>query len=151
MFDDFWKYALGLVTVAGLIMAFARTGPDDAKANLVRWSTALGLPRLQAWAKTHRPDLWIARIGTVVAAMGSSTFTYYATFDKLKENISFNKQDLDNRIKTQSAEIDKLTKRIAELEQPNPDPGAVRNAVGIWYGVFPGNMKLSVQAARSIG
>jgi|ERR1700686_4928588 hypothetical protein len=29
--------------------------------------------------------------------------------------------------------------------------GAVRNAVGIRYGVFPGNMKLSFQAARSIG
>jgi len=29
--------------------------------------------------------------------------------------------------------------------------GAVRNAVGIRYGVFPGNMRLSFQAARSIG
>jgi hypothetical protein len=29
--------------------------------------------------------------------------------------------------------------------------GAVRNVVGIGCGVFPGNMKVSFQAARSIG
>jgi ABC-type nitrate/sulfonate/bicarbonate transport system substrate-binding protein len=35
-----------------------------------------------------------------------------------------------------------------ELENSN---GAVRNAVGIRCGVFPGSMKVSFQAARSIG
>jgi len=40
---------------------------------------------------------------------------------------------------------------VEPIEPGPPGPGAVRNAVGIRYGVFPGNMKLSFQAARSIG
>jgi hypothetical protein len=35
--------------------------------------------------------------------------------------------------------------------EPREMTGAVRNAVGIRDVVFPGNMKLSFQAARSIG
>jgi hypothetical protein len=34
---------------------------------------------------------------------------------------------------------------------PPREAGAVRNAVGIWFGAFSGNMKVSFQATRSIG
>jgi hypothetical protein len=50
------------------------------------------------------------------------------------------------------AELDNLV-RIGKLklEPASRVEGAVRNAVGIRCGAFSGNMKVSFQAARSIG
>ena len=40
---------------------------------------------------------------------------------------------------------------VLGLERSPPMPGAVREVVGIGRGAFSGNMKVSFQAARSIG
>jgi hypothetical protein len=60
-----------ILTILGLVMAFARTGPEEAKKNLARWAETLGILSFKSGQKSQRPDLWIARIGTAAAAAGT--------------------------------------------------------------------------------
>jgi hypothetical protein len=40
----------------GLVMLFARTGPDEAVSNLSKWANKLGFHRISAWLRTRRAD-----------------------------------------------------------------------------------------------
>jgi len=70
--------------------------------------------------------------------------------DRFRENPKKSRLDADDR---QGGGDDKRVLRERNVTDLHirENKGAVRNAVGIRYGVFPGNMKLSFQAARSIG
>ena len=49
-------------------MAFARTGPDDARSNLSQWLERAGIHRLPTWLRKRRIDILTYRYGMVVMA-----------------------------------------------------------------------------------
>ncbi len=58
-----------LVALAGLVMAFARTGPSEAASNLSRWIEWCGGHRISAWLKAGSADRWLYRSGMVAMAV----------------------------------------------------------------------------------
>jgi hypothetical protein len=60
---EIWIFLTGLI---GLIMLFARTGPDDATSNLSKWITWVGIHRIPGWLRSRVADKWALTIGTLL-------------------------------------------------------------------------------------
>jgi hypothetical protein len=58
-----------LIGTAGLLMAFARTGPDEAVSNLSRWVEYIGFHRIPAWLRARNADRWAYRGGMLAMAI----------------------------------------------------------------------------------
>jgi hypothetical protein len=63
---EFWIFLTGLI---GLIMLFARTGPDDATSNLSKWIVWAGIHRIPGWLRSRVADKWALTIGASLTAI----------------------------------------------------------------------------------
>ena len=52
----------------GAVMAFARTGPDEAVSNLSKWLEKAGIHRIPQWLRERSVDHWVLRYGSWVMA-----------------------------------------------------------------------------------
>jgi len=55
-----WGALLGTL---GLVMAFARTSPDEARSKLSEWADFFGLKRAARWLGAHAIDRRVSRYG----------------------------------------------------------------------------------------
>jgi hypothetical protein len=72
-----WAVIAALITIAGLVIAFARLPPEDAKANLGKWANAMQLPLLASLLRSIAPQL--TKIGAAMIVAGSVSFGGLAT------------------------------------------------------------------------
>jgi hypothetical protein len=64
-FFAIWGCLTGTV---GLIMAFARTGPDDAASNLSKWLERAGIHQIPNWLRARQADKLVYRWAMLVMA-----------------------------------------------------------------------------------
>jgi len=50
----------------GAVMAFARTGSDEAVSNLSKWLEKAGIHRIPQWLRERSVDRWVLRYGSSV-------------------------------------------------------------------------------------
>ena len=105
------------------------------------------------------PRLWQLADGTALNPVTTSGATFKISRTESVASSTCGNNKVDNEcnaallvtsvgLPTSSMQVDGI---LSQAEGSPIGTGAVRNAVGIRYGIFPGNMKLSFQAARSIG
>jgi hypothetical protein len=58
-----------VVATVGLVMAFARTGPDEAASNLSKWAEKVGLHNAPRWLRSKAADRLVLRWGKVVLVL----------------------------------------------------------------------------------
>jgi hypothetical protein len=88
-----------IIATVALIMAFARTGPEEAKSKLSEWAAAFRLDRLASWLAAHALDQRVLRYGQwamlVLLFIGGMLFESWLSFpsrgypDAMKERISY--------------------------------------------------------------
>ena len=59
----------GIIAFIGMVMAFARTSPDDAKTNLARWMEAIGFHRIPKWLGSFDFEKWASRAGVIITVI----------------------------------------------------------------------------------
>jgi hypothetical protein len=69
----------GVTGTLGLLMALARTPPDEAASNLSRWLEWTGLRHIPGWLKDRAADRWVFRYG--LGMMGVLLFLGGMLFD----------------------------------------------------------------------
>jgi hypothetical protein len=84
-----WSVIAGVVPVLALMMAFARTGPDDAVSNLSKWAGKFGLKRLPEWLLSKDADRWTIRWTRrtilILSILGVTLFAYWMTLKERYE------------------------------------------------------------------
>ncbi|MGY3143767.1 hypothetical protein ACVWYQ_000766 [Bradyrhizobium sp. USDA 3397] len=112
VFQTIWTIIGACITIAGLVIAFARVSPDDAKENLTRWGKASGIQKIPAffravnWERFRRVS---AAVITGVGAFITSAAGLYHQYDTGK--ILYNKYEI-----VQADEIRDLKQKLAAAE-----------------------------------
>ncbi len=108
-----WTVIAAVITVLGLVIAFARVAPEDARENLIKWADFLGLQRLALRFKKSRPELYI-RLGTALAAGGAGLLGNAIT--KLWPYFEKPAIEQSQQLTAAQAEIKLLNDQIAALK-----------------------------------
>jgi uncharacterized membrane protein YedE/YeeE len=67
-----------IIATVALVMAFARTGPEEARSRLSEWADLFGLKKAAAWLRAHTLDRQVLQYLTWV--MGALIFIGGAAF-----------------------------------------------------------------------
>jgi hypothetical protein len=59
----------GVTGTAGLVMALARTPPNEAASNLSKWLEWIGFHHIPRWLRDRAADRWVLRYGLVMMAI----------------------------------------------------------------------------------
>ncbi len=64
----FWIFG-ALLGIAALLMAFARTPPDDAISNLSKWAKWAGIHHVPTWLRNRAADITVIRWAYILSAI----------------------------------------------------------------------------------
>ncbi len=111
----------GIGTAIGVIMAFARTPPADAKTNLSKWIEFAGIHHIPIWVRS--PIVSRVVIGFCTALTGVMVFMMGAFFTDWYNRPILDKSDQQflERIHRLEDELEKTQKQLVQAEkQPQP-------------------------------